>query len=132
MRGSFVGQRPPLGGNRNGRGPGNERFGDHRNFPQQAQFPNYGQGDIRGRRNFYPQWRPRGTGRGNLHNQTRDGCFDLRENLNQNRCNMEGGDPMTEGSRKVDDPQLKDLDHSEHTNKLEGDQDQGITAEKKG
>ena len=38
---------------------------------------------------------------------------------------------MTEGSRKVDDPQLKDLDHSEHTNKLEGDQDQGITAEKK-
>ena len=129
-RGSFGGQRAPMGGSRNGRGPGNDRFGDFRDFPQRHHHPSYGQGDFRGRRHPNSQWRPRGLGRGNLHNQGRDNHFDLRENLNQNRKNMEGRDTTPEESKKQEDLHLRDTAQSDNTNNQGANQEQKTQAEK--
>ena len=79
----------------------------------------FGVGEFRGRRQSYSQWKPHGFGRGNNPNYNRESHFDLRENLNQNRKNMEGGDVTLEGSKSAEDPQVKDTAQSDNSDKRE-------------
>jgi len=128
-RGSFGGQRAPMGGGRFDRGSGSDRFGESWDFPQRHQYQSFGQGEFRGRRNPYPQWRPRGLGRGNTQQQTEDSQFDLGENLNQNRRNTSGGETIPDGSKKTDETPLKDTAQSDN-NKQGASHDQLNQAEK--
>ena len=64
-------------------------------------------------------------------NHNRESHFDLRENLNQNRKNMEGRDTLQEGNKPAEEPQMKETAQPDNSEKTRTNQEQANNSEKK-